>query len=201
MDGNVFNPPDQDHSGHTNFKTLLADIATLTELGYIFNGRFKREMYGDRCHLKYYVTHECGCASYRTMHSMKRGKGNICGNCTQEDNTRKVMYRKRNAHVKRISFYEDFLIKGAKILDVVHKADNIGRKYYKLEIKCACGEITYRRPGDLVRYKNEKTKEKTHAACKLCGTFIGMNYGDYAPVKSMIKRLEKEIQDVESGRS
>ena len=197
---NQFNIPDQDHSEYINFKTVLKDIAIIHELGFVFNGRFKADFYGARKNLRYYVVHKCGCASYRTIASMKKSKTEVCGNCTYNLTRRQISDNVRNRHVKKKDFYESILIKGAKILEVLHKKDGNDKYLYLLKIKCACGAITEKRPGDLVRYYKPKKNltKSVRPACKTCGAYLGMNYGDYAPVKSMIKRLEKEIENVES---
>lgn len=198
---NTFNVPDQDHSEYINFNTVLDDIAIIHELGFVFNGRFKTEYVGKckRKNLKYYVAHDCGHCAYRTIASMKKSKTKVCGHCNYDLNRKKITDGVRNMHMKKKAFYESILIKGAKILEVIHKKDKHDKYLYILKIKCACGGITEKRPGDLVRYYNpKKNLKRVRPACKLCGTYLGLDYGDYAPIKSMIKRLEKEIEDVES---
>jgi hypothetical protein len=201
---NNFNVPDQDHSNFMSFFTILKDIEIIYEKGFVFNGRFKKVVhsagsYGTREHLAYYVTHECGCSSYRTIHSIKRAKTKVCGNCTYELTRRKITDNIRNKHVKQKGFYEGMLIEGAKILEVLRKKDKSDKWFYTLKVKCACEGITEVRPADLRRHYKPKQKNMKKTACKSCGTFLGLNYGKFAPVKTMIKRLEKEIEDVESG--
>lgn len=193
---NKFNIPDQDHTEHMNVKTILKDIALIQEYGFVFNGRFKTDHMKSRKNLKYYVVHKCGCASYRTMSSVKKSKTEVCENCTYNLNKRQISDNVRNRHVKQKDFYESMLIEGAKILEVLHKQDSEDRWYYTLKIRCACNGITEIRPADLRRHYRPKSKKSKKVACRSCGTFIGLNYGDYAPVKTMIKRLEKEIENV-----
>lgn len=181
-----------------NVKTILKDISLIHEYGFVFNGRFKADHMASRKNLKYYVVHKCGCSSYRTMASMKRSKTEVCGNCTYNLTRRQIADNTRNRHVKQKDFYESLLIEGAKVIEVLRKKDNSDKWFYTLKVECACKGITEVRPADLRRHYRPKSKDIKRTACKSCGTFIGLNYGDYAPIKTMIKRLEKEIQNVES---
>lgn len=196
MRENKFNIPDKDHNNYINFKTVLKDISIIIDHGLAFNGRFKRVLHGQREHLAYYVGHECGCSSYRTIVSIKRGKSKVCGDCTYEYTRRQILDNTKNYHAKKKDFYESLLIEGAKVLDVIRKKDKNDNKYYVIKFKCACGAIAEKRPADITRYYKPKSKSKTQVACRDCGHFIGHNYGDYAPIKSMIKRLENEVANV-----
>ena len=168
----------------------------MIDMGFVFNGKFKRVQHGKRKCIAYYVAMDCGHASYRTMHSMKKSKTRVCGDCTRGVNYESLKDAKHNYHKKRCDFYESLLIEGAKVLDVISERDNNGKLLYFVEFICACGEITRRRPADITRYYKPKQKNKPKVACKSCGIYIGHNYEDYAPIKTMIKRLEREINHV-----
>lgn len=196
MRKNNFNIPDMDHNGHINFKTVLKDISIILDHGLAFNGRFKRVNHGQRDYLAYYVGMECGCSSYRTIQSIKRSKTKVCGNCTYEINLKKITNSRSNYHRRKKDFYESLLIEGAKVLDIIHTKDNADRALYLVKFKCACGEVVFKRPSDITRYHRPKSGKKPQVACRNCGHFIGHNYGDYAPIKSIIKRLENEVANV-----
>jgi hypothetical protein len=195
MRKNNFNVPDKDHTGHTNFKTVLKDIATMNELGFAFNGKHKVVKQGNNYRTSYYVAHQCGCSSYRTISSLKKSKTFVCGDCTYNLTRRQISDNTRNYHVKKKDFYESLLIEGAKVLDVIHKRDNSNKLLYMIRFKCACGTVVDKRPADITRYYKPRLK-KPAIACADCGHFIGHNYGDYAPIKTMLKKLEKGIENV-----
>lgn len=202
MRENNFNIPDKDHTGCSSVKTILKDIAEILERGLSFNGKFKTVHHGIRKCVAYYVGMECGHSSYRTMASIKKSKTSVCGDCTY-DLTREQMYAsKHNGHRKKKEFYESLLIEGAKVIDVISKRDNSGKKLYFVQFKCACGAIAEKRPADITRYYKPKSKSKPpQVACRDCGHFIGHNYGDYAPIKTLLKRLNKEVANVESEQN
>lgn len=193
---NTFNVPDKDHTGHTNFKTVLNDIATMHELGFVFNGKHKVIKVGKFHRTSYYVAHQCGCSSYRTISSIKKSKTHVCGDCTYELSRIQRANNTHNYHTKRKNFYESLLIEGAKVLDVIHTKDKSKKKYYMIRFKCACGTVVDKRPADITRYYKSRKGKKLQVACRDCGIFIGHNYGDYAPIKTILKKLEKGIENV-----